>query len=312
MPFILFFLFHLASYAECHFFLSPNVVVPAGDLNLSQLGQLSCSNPNEAQTYSTLVKSLRLTILYPASPELSWKRAYIEIKWNQLNRNQPLIFAGPDMIQIKVQQASFSTEEFREMVEEEILKHLPEDQDYLIEFKNFPGAIEVPSSDYRFQFMTSRITRGHVRVKLFHENRLLRQFFLRFKVLSKQGFFRTIGPLQRGESLKPENLQLTEDYISIQEPPLSPSYLLDLPQMLMRKNVPAGSILRKGDVQYKAIIRRNQRLKGILNRGNLRIDLQVIALTDGKKNDVIEVQSVETRRKFQAKVIDSKTVELNL
>ena len=152
--------------------------------------------------------------------------------------------------------------------------------------------------------MTSRITRGHVRVKLFHENRLLRQFFLRFKVLSKQGFFRTIGPLQRGESLKPENLQLTEDYISIQEPPLSPSYLLDLPQMLMRKNVPAGSILRKGDVQYKAIIRRNQRLKGILNRGNLRIDLQVIALTDGKKNDVIEVQSVETRRKFQAKVIE--------
>lgn len=312
MAVLLFFLLHFISYSECHFFLSQNVTVPAGDLNLSQLGQLSCSNPDEAKTYSALTKSLRLTILYPSSPELSWKRDYVEIKWNQLNRKLPLIFAGPEMIQIKVEQSSFSNEEFRELVEEEIRKHLPEDQEYLIEFKNFPGAIEVPSDNYQFQFITSRITRGHLRIKLFHDDRLLRQFFLSFKVLSKQGFFRAIRPLARGENLNPENLQLTEDYVSIQEPPLSPNHLLDLPQMTMRKNVPAGAILRKSDVQYKAIVKRNQKLKGILSRGNLRIDLQVISMADGKKNDIIEVQSVETRRKFQAKVIDSNTVELNL
>ena len=53
-------------------------------------------------------------------------------------------------------------------------------------------------------------------------------------------------------------------------------------------------------------------LKGILKNGSLRIDMQVISLRNGKKGDSIEVQSLDTKKKFQAIVIDSRTVKLIL
>jgi flagella basal body P-ring formation protein FlgA len=40
--------------------------------------------------------------------------------------------------------------------------------------------------------------------------------------------------------------------------------------------------------------------------------MQVISLRNGKKGDSIEVQSLDTKKKFQAIVIDSRTVKLIL
>jgi len=311
MALTLFFLLLFTAYSDCHFFLFQEVEAPAGDLTLSQLGQLSCSDQDEQRVYDALSKSLRLTILYPATPPIDWKKQYIQVKWEQMNRSHPIFFAGSESVHIKPMNSSFTQDEFRRIVEEEIRKQLPDDRVYQIQFKNFPNGIDIPSENYRFEFLTSRVSRGHLRVKLFHDERLIRQLFLNFKILSRQGIFRTLSPLIRGENLNPKNLQISEEFISIQETPLSPNLLLDLPQMQVRKNVPAGAVLSKRDVEYKTIVRRNQRLKGIYRQGTLRIDLQVISLSNGKKDEIIEVQAQETRKKFQARVIDSRTVEIN-
>ncbi|MBT3784827.1 hypothetical protein HOF92_07600, partial [bacterium] len=190
MFFVLFFLVLLFPRADCHFFLLKELEAPPGSLTLAQLGHLSCSDPGTQKAYKTIAEKMRLATIFPSSPPILWNRGYLLKKWEQFHREKPILIAGAQEIQIRPSAVTVSRDEFRALVEEEILKSLPQDLDYKIQIRDFPSKIDLPGDQYRIEFLTDRISRGHLRVKFFHEDRLLKQFFLNFKVLTRQGGFK--------------------------------------------------------------------------------------------------------------------------
>ena len=294
---------------QCHFLLKESYETKPGTIRLSDLGHLSCIESTQRETIQTIVDSIGLGGLFPGQPDKQFEKQYLERKWNQFSRGIFLHFTGPDYVKIKMQSANLMDLDLKKSVRERILNQLPEG-DYRIEFQNFPQVRQLPAEDLDFEYETNRASRGLIKLKIRHQGRLLRLLSIQYRILVRKTVFLAKEALMRGQNLDPHKLSLREQWVEQSTDALSTSYFSDLVNLSLRRNVSSGGILRQRDVKLKTLVRMQQKLKGLAQQGGVRIELQVIAKQNGRKGDHIQVESVDTKRKFTAKVIDAGKVKI--
>jgi len=308
MYLLLLFTITLSCFAECHFLAQAEVALAPGPISLAQIGQLSCSKAGEAAELKPLIERLRLTTIFPYSPSSEWKRSYLEKKWNQFHKNRPLFFSGAPSVSISPKVQTLPLDQFRNLVEEEIRSHLPTDGEFKIEYRRFPGDLQLPASDYKFEFISDRVLRGHLRVRVTHKDRLQKQFFINFSILQKKPVFVARETLKRGDRVDPKKLSLESKYIALNSTPLSTSMFSELNQMYIKRKVRSGSFLKSLDTSFYTVIQSRQKIKGLFRKGAINIEMQVMALQAGKKGDHIQVQAIDSRKKFSGEVLDAQSV----
>jgi flagella basal body P-ring formation protein FlgA len=308
MRLLIFLTLTISQFAECHFLARSEIELPPGPVTLAQIGQLSCSKVGEEAHLLPLIAKLRITTLFPYSPTSEWKLDYLKKKWDQFNKKTPLFFSGATSVSISPKLETLPLDQFRSLVEEEIRSHLPADGEYRIEYRKFPGTLQLPTSDYKFEFITDRVLRGHLRVRVTHKQRLQKQFFINYKILEQKTVFIARETLNRGDRLNPKKLSLESRYIALNSTPLSTSLFSELGQMYIKRKVRSGAFLKSSETSFYTVIQSQQKIKGLFRKGAINIEMQVVALQAGKKGDQIQVKAVDSRKKFSGIVLDAQTV----
>ena len=298
-----------ANLSQCHFLLKESYETKPGSIRLSDLGHLSCLQSSQRETIQKILDSIGLGSLFPGQPQKQFEKKYLIRKWNQFGRGILLHFTGPDSISIKMQSATSMDIDLKKSVRERILNQLPEGN-YRIEFQNFPQIGQLPAEDLDFEYETNRASRGLIKLKIRHQGRLLRLLSIQYRILVKKTVFLAKEALMRGQNLDPHKLSLSEQWIEQSIDALPTSYFSDLVNLSLRRNVSSGGILRQRDIKLKTLVRMQQKLKGLAQQGGVRIELQVVAKQNGRKGDHIQVESVDTKRKFTAKVLDAGKVKI--
>ena len=298
-----------ANFSQCHFLLKESYETKPGNIRLSDLGHLSCIESTQRESIQDILDSIGLGGLFPGQPEKQFEKKYLERKWNQFSRGILLHFTGPSLIKLRMQSVAPMDLDLKKSVRERILNQLPEG-DYRIEFQNFPRVGQLPAEDLDFEYETNRASRGLIKLKIRHQGRLLRLLSIQYKILARKTVFLAKEALMRGQNLDPHKLSLREQWIEQSIDALPTSYFSDLVNLSLRRNVASGDILRQRDIKLKTLVRMQQKLKGLAQQGGVRIELQVVAKQNGRKGDHIQVESVDTKRKFTAKVIDDGKVKI--
>lgn len=296
-------------FADCHFLLQESLQIKPGSIKLGDLGHLSCIQADNKSLIKATLNSIGLGSLFPGQPKKEFTKIYLKRKWAQFSRGKALHFTGPEKVILTMESIGSIDHDLKKNVESRILEHLPEG-DYKIEFQNFPQVGQLPAENLDFEYETNRASRGLIKLKIRHEGRLLRLLSIQYRVLARKTVFLAKDALISGENLNPHKLSLQEQWIDQKIDALPTSYFGDLVNLSLRRNVEAGRILRQRDVKLKTLVHMQQKVKGLVQQGDVRIELQVIAKQNGRKGDHIQVESVDTKRKFTAKIIDAGKVQI--
>ena len=76
------------------------------------------------------------------------------------------------------------------------------------------------------------------------------------------------------------------------------------------QNVASGSVLSMRDVLEKPLIQKNQVVDAVLKRGALSITMKAQALENGAPRAFIKMRNIESRKEFNAQVIDERQVHV--
>lgn len=299
----------IALFADCHFLLKESYTIKPGSIKLSDLGHLSCIQAENRAFIEKALDAIGLGSLFPGQPEKEFTKTYLQKKWTQFSRGHALNFTGPEIVKLTMQSIQTIDSDLKDSVRRRILDQLPEG-DYKIEFQNFPEVGQLPAENLDFEYETNRASRGLMKLKIRHHGRLLRLLSIQYKILARKTVFLAKDALIRGENLNPQKLSLQEQWIDQKLDALPTSYFSDLVNLSLRRNVDAGSVLRRTDIKLKTLVHMQQKLKGLVLQGDVKVELQVVAKQNGRKGDHIQVESVDTKRKFTAKIIDAGKVEI--
>lgn len=298
-----------STFSDCHFLLHESLKIKSGSIKLGDLGHLSCIQADNKDLIKATLNSIGLGSLFPGQPKKEFTKTYLKRKWNQFSRGKALHFTGPDTVVLLMESIQSQDLDLKNNVESRILEQLPEG-DYKIEFQNFPQVGQLPAENLDFEYETNRASRGLIKLKIRHQGRLLRLLSIQYRILARKTVFLTKEALISGENLNPHRLSLQEQWIDQKIDALPTSYFGDLVNLSLRRNVEAGRVLRQRDVKLKTLVHMQQKVKGLVQQGDVKIELQVIAKQNGRKGDHIQVESVDTKRKFTAKIIDAGKVQI--
>ena len=210
----------------------------------------------------------------------------------------PLLFTGSDLLQeIKTQIADrFSLK-----------------GELVLEFSRPWAAIKLPASDavvtvtdFPREGMTSSLL---VRCKVVSGGVTVGEWQVSLRAhLWQQVWVATVG-LDRGQAL--EDSMVTEQKVDVL---LNRNALLTVennPSLYeVVQSVSAGSPLTKRQVTEKPIIRKNQIVEVTANRGAIAINMKAQALENGAAKALIKMRNLDSRREFNAQVVDETHVNV--
>ncbi|MCJ8344115.1 flagellar basal body P-ring formation chaperone FlgA, partial [bacterium] len=233
-------------------------------------------------------------------------------KWNQFYPHIDIYFTGPDQIKIMAKASDFSVSDFNALIKKRLREHLNLASTSKIKLLNPPRRVQLPESDYYLDFNFEKAKHGFTKIKLFISGKQKKQFFIRFEVLRKLFVLVSTRDLERGESLSEEFILPKEVYISNKVKALPVQDISRLKQLKLKRKLNSGDILTKIHVAYKNVVKSRQKLKGIIKRNNLKVEMEVVALQKGKIGDKIMVLFPLTRKKYLATVISERVVVIDL
>ncbi|PCJ20754.1 MAG: flagella basal body P-ring formation protein FlgA [Candidatus Cloacimonadota bacterium] len=308
---ILSFIFCLKVYGQCHFLLHKNIQLAEGFIRFSSLGNLSCINSQQSSFILKKMEQLTLGKIFLSSPAVTLKRSYLINKWRQFYPHIELYLTGHDKIIIRPKIKNFNTSDFTTLIKKRLRDYLQTPKSSKIKVLNPPKNIQLPENDYHLEFDFQKSSSNLVKIKLYIDGKQKKQFFIQFQILYKQFVLVSTKTLERGENLSAQFIIPQEMYISEKSRPLPVQDISRLNQLKLKRRIKKGSILSKIHISYKNIIKTRQKLKGIIKKTNLRIEMEVISLQNGKIGDKIMVLFPLTRKKYLATIINARQVEID-
>jgi len=183
----------------------------------------------------------------------------------------------------------------------------------VLEFSRPWAAIKLPASDavvtvtdFPREGMTSSLL---VRCKVVSGGVTVGEWQVSLRAhLWQQVWVATVG-LDRGQAL--EDSMVTEQKVDVL---LNRNALLTVennPSLYeVVQSVSAGSPLTKRQVTEKPIIRKNQIVEVTANRGAIAINMKAQALENGAAKALIKMRNLDSRREFNAQVVDETHVNV--
>ncbi len=151
-------------------------------------------------------------------------------------------------------------------------------------------------------------------------------FYLRFKVTSgdrEVGVFQTLlraqliqeawvvqGKLTRGAAL--DRSMLTVQKVDTLREKQAPLLATEDPALFdIVQNVPPGRTLTRQEVADRPVIRKGQVVNVVATSGMLSVSMKALALENGGLKDLIKMRNLDSRKEFNAQIINENRVEVH-
>lgn len=82
--------------------------------------------------------------------------------------------------------------------------------------------------------------------------------------------------------------------------------------MEAKKTLKAGKLIQEREIGPVLLVRKGALVNSIYKAKGMQITAQAIAMEDGAKGQMIELENSKSHRKFSAKVVDAETVEITV
>ncbi len=182
-----------------------------------------------------------------------------------------------------------------------------------IEIINFPQ-VYVPVETYEVQYYLPQTQpqsgRVLVQTKILSNNELVKEFGISVRIKEKYLVYRLNKGVKKGDPIKNEDFELIEKVDLYGMDYLNPKDNHD--ELIARYNLPKGRFLKSGDFSTVPDVCRLDMVNVIIKGELFNMQYVALAKDNGWKGDRIVLENLESRKIFQAEVIDKNTVMINL
>jgi flagella basal body P-ring formation protein FlgA len=142
------------------------------------------------------------------------------------------------------------------------------------------------------------------------DGKVIKNMSVRGKIEALAQVVAAAEPLKKGLILQPQHLTLVAmDIGEIANPELDPHNLLGLQ---LTKTVAKGAPVFGSMVETLPVIKRGQKVKMVIEAGSLHLTATGFAHSDGKLDQIIKVQNIESNKMLQGRVSGPGVVEVML
>lgn len=142
------------------------------------------------------------------------------------------------------------------------------------------------------------------------DNRVVKNISVRGSIEALADVVVAAGPLRRGEILRPGQLSTAlMDISSLNNPGMEPG---DLIGKKLTRTLRAGSPVLLSMVEELPMVRRGERVKIVINSGQMHLTATGLARSDGALNQMIRVQNINSQKFIYARVAAPGLVEVLL
>ncbi len=181
----------------------------------------------------------------------------------------------------------------------EWLKEIPE----IRLFKN-PDSVHVQCKD-------NGLPKGHevLKVTFFHKHKPLRSLYVSTKIHVFQNVWVVKKTIHQDEPLSLEKLNLeSRDISEIVGAPLTEE--IDVKTLIARRTLSQGRVITWRDVREPYCVHKGDPVSVVVRKTNFVIRMQVQALQNGSKGDLIWVKNPMTHRRMRVKVLEPELAVL--
>ena len=214
------------------------------------------------------------------------------------------------------QSRTLTTEQLKTTIEKYVLHKLQLSKDeLLLEFPNLEKqtAVKITFDEIKILPSQKPVRKGVQLIKcgLFRNGQHLKTLNVNTRIRTFQKVVVSKKKLGRFAVVSPEDLQLAR----LETTHLTKktfSSLKELSGLRTTRLIQTGDVITENLVETLPVITRGGRVQIRFKRGELEITTPGVARQDGKIGDEIRVKCVESKKSYTAKVIDAKTVLVNL
>jgi flagella basal body P-ring formation protein FlgA len=207
----------------------------------------------------------------------------------------------------------FTSEDLLREVKAQMIEHYAINSDLVLELARPWGAVKVPVSgvelkvvEYPRDGLSSLL---NIRCKMISGEQLIGEWAITLRANLWKEVWVASSRLDRGQSL-------TESMVTAQKVDIlqNRNALLDAGEKPttyeMAQNVNAGVALMKRDVIEKPVIRKNQIVDAVINKGALSISTKAQALENGAPNALVRMRNLDSSKEFSAQVVNETQVNV--
>lgn len=261
------------------------------------------------------VSSEDLNAVIAAAPSLgkaqTWSREQLEKTLPSSLKQQAIEWAGSATCCISRPATQFSPREVRSLITTEIRRHLPADSDFAI--LETPGldAFMVPTGQIEAQVElaqgTLRNEWGEAVIKFSTQGQLAVTQSVRFHWAYTRKVWQVSDRVAGKEELKPASFQQVEMNVLKIPGLLQPAN--DFPEGKVAAHpLTQGKILMENDWVEPVLVARNDLVTIAYARHGVSITVQGKAMSAGTRNEVIAVQNLTSKKIFNARVVDQRSL----
>ncbi len=241
----------------------------------------------------------------------AWTRARLEAVLPDSIKNQPYEWSGADSCQVNRPAVRYDESGVRQIITAELERQLPPQSRFAIleipELKPFliPDGIV----DARAELAPGSLRNewGQATLKFSVEGQLAVTQNIRFHWSYTCQVWQVISPVPNGEALNTSTFQQVE--INVLKLPGSLLPTIDFPDgKIAARALPEGKILMGNDWIEPLLVARNDLVAIHYEHHGVSITVAARALSNGMRDQVIQVQNLSSRKIFNARVVDERTL----
>ena len=240
-----------------------------------------------------------------------WTRDDLQLLLPESLKQRAFEWAGSTTCRIERPAAEFLPADIRQMIGTELSKQLPPGTDIqileMVDAEKFLVPSGALSTKVTLSPGTLRNSWGQASLEFSSQGELAVVKNVRFHWACTETVWQVLNPVTMGQVLSADSFQQVPlDVLAL---PGTANPALDFPAgKLAARPLTPGRILMANDWKEPTLVARDEIVTVSYSHNGLTITLRARALTSGIVDQVIQVQNLESRKIFSARIIDERTL----
>lgn len=222
--------------------------------------------------------------------------------------------ARPALVSAKAAGHMVTETELLDRIEKELARQFSLDGELRLNFGRHWQSIRVPSEDWQLTLTDLPIgglTRSFMlRIRVSSADRVWADQQLVVEAQLWKPVLVATRPLERGDTLDRSSVEMqTIDTLRERSTPVPANTKIEAQELL--QNVAQGAALTWKDIALAPLVRKGAMVDVTATGGGISVTMKAQAQTTGGAGDTVTVRNMESRKDFQARVIDRNSVRVN-
>ncbi len=222
----------------------------------------------------------------------------------------------PDQITVRRDAKELEGKVISDFLQAEIKKQLANNTDkFKVKVDMRQDKIKIPNQEYELEILENRSLKPGqmtIPVAIIIEGNEYKRFYIPVKIKAYKKAYVAKRYITQGSKLKKDDFE----YRLVEVDNLEDGKIIKKNTNVFSKNIELSYSLKQGDILKKNnyntpyLINWGDRVQAKVIVGDVELSLMVVARERGKQGEYINVENMENKHKFQAKVISPQLVEL--